>query len=400
MREKYFFLAFLLLVYSCTDNKHLLENSYTVISLTDFKFDSKLKMSNFVESIEAIPLETTPECLIGEIKRIVFQNGRYYMSVTNGYSNARILVFDELGKYLLKIDNRGQGQGEYLDLSDFILTPKSEIKVAAYKKIVTYDSVGNFIREVPIGNYAREIYPISDDEYVMSYFDIQAHENRALCLVDSKDRISAEFFKMCPREIGKMESFIRLNTFHECENEVYFNYPLCDTIFEIKNEEVIPAYYVDLGNKKVVYDLVEEKDGLNEILDKISKKDYFELLGFQVRPDFLYLGIGDNESKAYIAFYFKKDNRIIGGHYIVDDLFFVNNYISLKYKYMPRNMDGDYLLWPLDPSFLLNGYDQYKTNLSVAEWNQFCQKHKKLTDMCGQLSEDDNPVLLRVRVRK
>ena len=41
------------------------------------------------------------------------------------------------------------------------MTSNAEIKIAAYKKIVTYDSIGNYMRENPINNYAREIHLMS-----------------------------------------------------------------------------------------------------------------------------------------------------------------------------------------------------------------------------------------------
>ena len=67
---------------------------------------------------------------------------------------------------------------------------------------------------------------------------------------------------------------------------------------------------------------------------------------------------------------------------------------------MPRNMDGDYLLWPLPAFFLLNGYKQYKAHLSSDEWKLFCEKNRKLVEICESLSEEDNPVLLRIKVKK
>lgn len=181
--------------------------SFSVISMADISFKSKLKLSEFAEHIEIIPLETTSESLIGEIKRIIHRNGKYYMLVTNGYSNARVLVFDDLGKYLLKIDKVGQGRGEYLDMADFALTSNAEIKIAAYKKIVTYDSVGNYMRENPINNYAREIHSVSNDKYIMSHFDLQAHHNKALCLIDAKDDVLTEFLNYLPMKWASWSLF-------------------------------------------------------------------------------------------------------------------------------------------------------------------------------------------------
>ena len=397
--KEFLFFVLCLLISSCSTKEKQAETPFSVISMADISFNSKLKLSEFAEHIEVIPLETTSESLIGEIKRIIHRNGRYYMLVTNGYSNARVLVFDDSGKFLLKIDKVGQGRGEYLDMADFALTPNSEIKIAAYQKIVTYDSVGYYVRENPINNYAREIHSVSNDEYIMSHFDLQAHHNKALCLIDSNDNVLTEFFELPPDEVGKLESFLRLNTFASSGRNLYFNYPLCDTIFSIKDRDVLPAYYVDFGAKRIDYSLVEAKDDALAILNKISGKAYLEILGFQVRPNFLCLEIGNNENNAFLAFCFK-DNRMVGGHYVVDDMFFKKNYISLKYKYMPRNMDGDCLLWPLPTFFLLKGYKQYKAHLSSEEWKLFCKKNKRLIELCESLSEEDNPVLLRIEVKK
>jgi len=43
--------------------------------------------------------------------------------------------------------------------------------------------------------------------------------------------------------------------------------------------------------------------------------------------------------------------------------------------------------------------NEYKKKLNPQEWDDFCRQHPRLTEICSDLKEDDNPVLLRIKVK-
>ena len=66
---------------------------------------------------------------------------------------------------------------------------------------------------------------------------------------------------------------------------------------------------------------------------------------------------------------------------------------------MPIEVEEDCLLWLVEPSWLLNGYDFFKNNLSEEEWDKFTKKHSKIVEICSKLNEESNPVLIRIKIK-
>ena len=135
-------------------------------------FSEKVNLSSFVDTIELIPLETTEENLIGEINRVIFKNGKYYIRSTNGMMNGKLLIFDEKGKYLWKLDRKGGGPEEYIELKDFAIMDNQDIVVTTYRKMLAYDSIGNFLYATKLGEICpKEILPTSTNEIVEFHFN-------------------------------------------------------------------------------------------------------------------------------------------------------------------------------------------------------------------------------------
>lgn len=87
------------------------------IDLSSSVSDS-LSVSDWIEPLQIIALETTEESLLGSVDKLVECNGRYYVL---DRMRKCILVFAENGKYLRRVGRVGQGPGEYSDLYDFVV---------------------------------------------------------------------------------------------------------------------------------------------------------------------------------------------------------------------------------------------------------------------------------------
>ena len=53
----------------------------------------------------------------------------------------------------------------------------------------------------------------------------------------------------------------------------------------------------------------------------------------------------------------------------------------------------------MDPEYLINGYKHYMSYLSEAGREEFRKKYPELVKICTTLKEDDNPVILRIKVK-
>ena len=108
--------------------------------------ESKESFDHFYRLKEVIPLETTDSSVMGDIMKVISAKGRIFVAPWNGKS---IFIFDRSGKYLSRIDKEGRGPGEYLKISDFMVTeePEEIVVYAREGKLNFYDWDGNFLRD-------------------------------------------------------------------------------------------------------------------------------------------------------------------------------------------------------------------------------------------------------------
>jgi hypothetical protein len=110
----------------------------------DLDRPERASLFDYFSSIELIPLETSPDVLIAGITKIINHQDKWYMM---DKPQSIIFVFDRTGKFLFKIDKKGQGPGEYAFISNFNINPftgKLEL-LDPSGRLNIYDLSGNYI---------------------------------------------------------------------------------------------------------------------------------------------------------------------------------------------------------------------------------------------------------------
>lgn len=143
-------------------------NDSTIISSKD------VHLSDIVYVKNVIPLETNPNSLIGDFRKILKYAGKFYVS----FNRTSLIVFDGQGNYLRKIGCVGNGPGEYTSISDFDVN-KEGVFINSNKRILQYALDGTFLRDFPleinmIGLNVTEnriLGYVTSDEFVSHVFD-------------------------------------------------------------------------------------------------------------------------------------------------------------------------------------------------------------------------------------
>lgn len=130
--------------------------------------ESKECFDHFYHLKEVIPLETTDSSVMGDIMKVISAKGRIFVAPWNGKS---IFIFDRSGKYLSRIDKEGRGPGEYLKISDFMVTeePEEIVVYAREGKLNFYDWDGNFLRDSKQDAFVGGIERLPDGSCVLNY---------------------------------------------------------------------------------------------------------------------------------------------------------------------------------------------------------------------------------------
>ena len=400
MKTKYYlFILIALCLFSCGGKNHQ-SNKLETISING-NIRQALNLSSFVDTIEFIPLETNNENLIGEVDRIIYRNGKYYLRTTHGMQNGKLSVFDNAGKYLWGLNKRGQGPGEYEELDDFSLTDSGNIVIPTYKRIITYDSIGHFLSENRMELFMTEFLNIGNNSFIIRHFAAYHYDNNLFSIMDNKGIIKGRLFKQSNIEAKKSAFLVDARSITTYKSMIYFIYPYCDTIYSIDNKENIKRlYYIDYGSKKIPDGLIDKKDDVFSWEKKLFIfDDYLHASAIGVTDNYIYIGSINKSFQALLSLYSKRNQHILTAHTLIDDMFLKGNKLTITARNMAHEIDGNDILWPLDPEYLINGYKHYMSYLSEAGREEFRKKYPGLVKICTTLKEDDNPVILRIKVK-
>ena len=383
---------------SCSNKQDFLSPVENIVLNLDLK--DELKLSDIADSIEVIPFEQTEYSDIAQIRRIIPYKDRYYLLNTVGFVNGTLLVFDKKGNFIYKLDKRGGGEGEYVNLQDFTINPATDelLLLTFPETIFVYDLNGN---------YKSKIECRSGDEN-MSIDSVGNIYSTGFCTLKNPNRLSLinsqgihYFAPITEADFVRVNQHTFTNEFDSHNGEVFYSFPYCDTIFNVTGGHKIPAYYIDYKKQSFPVKDVFIKGRRAEDLEPYEK-EYSKRLRtdiFQLTDDYLYIGSVDGERHGFIALHSFKTEKTLVAHRIIDDIFFPNNTFVLKPFRLPIEVEGDCLLWFVRPSWLLNGYDSYKAQLSEKDWERFCKRNPEMIKICEQLNDESNPVLLKIKVK-
>ena len=399
MKHVAIFIIALLTLISCRnkDNSNIKNSDIETISVFEHYSDKK-SFSSFIDTIELIPLETTEDNLIGEITRIVFHDKKYYVRSTNSMQNGKLFVFDETGKFIRRIGKNGNGPGEFVNFYDFAITSDNHIVVADYHRMLHFDSEGRFLNSIKMNFSAAEIVSSHDNEIIASLILPTLFQNHLLSKID-KEGNQELFFNRGETAAIKCNLLRTWRSFMSTGGYHYLKYPFGDTIFSISQDlkKISPLYYIDYGEKKLPNIKISHNENVLTWEKKLKElDDYLETASIGVGEDFTYLGITDKALGGYLTLYSHRTKNSFSVRKLVDDMYLQGNIIPITAKRIPHNMDGNDIIWEIEPRILLEGYK----NLSESKREIFKQKHPEWFRICTSLKEDDNPIIFRIKIKK
>ncbi|MDR1340555.1 MAG: 6-bladed beta-propeller [Prevotellaceae bacterium] len=259
MKTNYFFLVMALCCMSCAQktskeqagsNTEIPNDTSTYYGIknniipVDFDKPEVLSVFDYFKSVELIPLETGEDVLIGQLQKIIHYQDRYY---TLDRQQHIVHVFDETGKFVFKIDRRGQGPGEYPSLDDIHIsrfTDHLEL-LCAMGFVYEYDLSGEFIEMTRVTNeYLRAVHEcISLDKNTILFFAAFHHPYRLVYYDRHKQQIIHEDFE----ESDILGAMFNYSSFYRYNDNWYFYRPFCQEVYKLEKNRMKTAYTWDFG---------------------------------------------------------------------------------------------------------------------------------------------------------
>ena len=384
------------------------EDGVTVIPMNARPGDV-LNLSDFAESIELIPLETRDDCLIGWIPEIIATKNHYVLISGIGPTDFQHLyVYDKNGKFIRQISGRGQGGEEFLEVRDIDVIGDSIIKMGDVYVIRTFNLEGKQLSSKRINGTTQEIVSLKGKTILFdtgSYSSSKA--TNLLFQFDEKDDLQAEFFEIPPLANRITAFFVNPRALTRDEESVYFHFPYNNYIYQINAEtlEYSPRYKVDYGDRTFTWDMFDENVGhVKDWVTQSKNEKNASMCEILSLNDYFLFTSRDNDRNYYLSLYSNRTGKVLSGNKLKDDMYFKGNVIVLKggkpSAVLGRHgNDGGDLIWPVQPKVLLKGYKAYREVLSKERWELFRKKYPRLVEVCEQLNEDDNPVLLKIKLK-
>ncbi len=197
--------------------------------------------TSVIETIRYITLETNKNCLIHNIDKIIFANNQFY--ILDIFQKA-IMVFDEKGNYINKLQKTGKGPGEYIGINDFDIDADKNIVVYdnMAQKMIKYSSGFSEYEEIPLkvrfeqfaaikkGYILRNSY---DQGIITSRISKFNPQNKAI-----EELLGSEYYK----DDFNLTRFGRFHLLRSGTN-IYFNARFTGEIFKIDSDGNMQLQY-------------------------------------------------------------------------------------------------------------------------------------------------------------
>lgn len=362
---KCFWGVFILILFVCSScNISKKDNgliSYPILPNSTVKWN----LPDVIDSCFYVKLKITDSTLLGNIYKIEVADS--IIAVLDDISNS-LQVYSIEGEPVGVIFNPGMGPGEYVQLSDFVLSEKEQsirILDAMQSKMVDYSLTGEFVKEIKMPfNTGVSCFAKMDEEVYI--FDQKLRRNPEewkydiLLLSES----FTEVRKLRPyREYSDITLASR-RSFNRVNDTLTFFPTYNDTLFSIVGGNFIPRYKLDFGDYWYDYDYLYDK----------TKNPQIFIEGLKNTNFIYFINVLETSSHIWLDFCFKeryyhtvinKSNSKVSTYFRDDD--------ECRFFYgLPLATWNDFFVIPVKPDYMNREYGI-------------------------EVSEDDNPYLLFVK---
>lgn len=386
MKSKYVILALLMSLLSCSKiSKQLktgviefcpLENTQMVLDFT-----------NYIDSVEIIPLEVSDMSYIAYIQKILIaESGKIVILNSTG-----IMVFDSKGNFLFPVGRIGRGPGEYLQLYDICLdlSGREIMAVDCNNDVIHYSLLdGRFLRKTT--PQFPEKYPNcigiapSNDEGFFLFgcnpFKKEDFKNTFYCL-NQFDKIGRHIKSYLPRK----DYVLPIDIITQGINNSYLVRP---------QEGDNICYSLDSGNVKATYQLNFKDKYIPPHYIPVTTEHKFDIKRF-MNNSYYKLPIYLHETEK--DFYFSAGGPGANDHFFVFDK---KNLKGLHWVHDKNDKTPLLLIKASDSQFyyaVFNDYNEYTMKAfpeNMEPLKKFLIQNKKII---LNSQESMNPLIIKIK---
>jgi hypothetical protein len=316
------------LLCSCNRNIPYINNEHSdTIRVNIGNIVENIDLSGVFTKVDYIPLETRPECIIGNIDRLTVTDNRFFILDRQTLS---LFIFDTEGKFIHKISQAGKGPHEYQDISDFFLDRENNrIILDTNSKFMYFDfNSYAFIKEEMKAVNSESAY-LGNETF--AYYLHNATWNGKFNLLADRQGQTVYRHLPIPEELAGFTFSNKYNFSQPGKNgDVFFIEMFHNAVYQLNVDLMTVACYIDFGKNSL-------PDGFfNDIRredweDRLIKSTYCNSIGNFFRDDHLnYFNFSHGEHViSYLKLYKKEKEFLFRGQN--NDLSFIGDLLPVLF---------------------------------------------------------------------
>ncbi len=263
------------------------------IKLPNYTKKMPFELGQEIKSFEYLVLETSPECLIGRVEKIV-QNDSSVLILHSVANISHVYRFSMVtGRFLNSVARHGRGPGEYNNIRDFdIYDDIVYLLDGLSKKILTYSVSGEYISEMKIKYNAGSIGVLNPNSIFLSLpFSYGKKSSHSLALFTKTGKLRKLFL---PIKDDYIEIF-RPFAFSRCDEGLLYVNGLENRIYLLFQDDYHLKFSIDFGSNNSLdldsKNYMVSKNGniaQNWLIDGQKSNKPFYLLNYHLLGQHLY----------------------------------------------------------------------------------------------------------------
>ncbi len=343
-------------------------------------------IEDLAASIHLVPLETNDSCLIKQIGKVRVEDNGYYIY---DYNDSPIKRFSKEGCLISEIGKKGQGPGEFIQITDFFVQ-KDTVNILAWsgnKKWIRMQNNNTFLYETDMSFPLDEFHPMNDSCYFLHVgngtIGNTGRMNSYLYSIDKDFQIKEKRYPKTYPYGSNYYYCAQTHFFRESGDAVLYRRDFNDTIYSITASlEITPKYKLDFGKKWYSQKALKDNSGKGtlEIEREFDKKQYPKFIYFAESNHHLMVTYTRNEQNSdidYVSVYARTSGLIY--NFRVDDKSILKLFANLQ------SYSGDSFYSFIKADDFLN------MAANLTRDNPF---YEKMTQLSQNVNDTDNPLLV------
>jgi hypothetical protein len=359
--------------------------------------ETKFYLSELASEVKYVKLETRPECLIPEVRKVMIDNDRIFVS-TYALDDERLYMFTSDGKFIRQIGSLGRGPEEYLSMLDFTLDREMDILyfIDSFGKLFVYDYNGECRWTRKLNCVPARITFHDNSLFLLTAWPFYFYNNGFALTISEPtgkkpDRVLLNRKYLALDGPGKNTMvYPNMVIGENGSNSVSVLEEKFDTLYHVNSSgKVEPEYVIELA-KKMPRDIVTQF----EYNDAIKKYNVYSSI---VETDqFLIFSVSAGK-QSFIYFCNKLTGQLLMQNTNQYKQFIYNDYDGgLSFK--PGGLAERNTLYSVVNSMKLKNKVESSGQQDLVAKNQ--PAHKRLLSITGNADPNDNPVLMLVTFRQ